>query len=170
LGKNTEHKGTERRLKTAERKRKALELRKAGATYEVIARECGYKSRASAFEAVTNEIRAITKDAAEEVLTLELERLDRLLFGIWEQARGGDVQALDRALRIMDRRASYYGLDVPAKRAEVPLFDTTDLDPGVAERLMVAADPETIPLLDEIDEPPPPAGSGPAAGGPPPAG
>jgi hypothetical protein len=109
-----EHKASERRIESAERKRKALELKKAGLSYDEIAVQCGYSSRARAFEAVTRSIRELTQDVAKDVLVLELERLDRLQFGIWEKARGGDLQAIDRVLRIMERRAALVGLDAAA--------------------------------------------------------
>jgi hypothetical protein len=103
--------GSPARIARAEQVRKALELRKAGASYEAIARECGFRSRSSAYEAVMGSIRELTQEPAAAVLILELERLDRMLFGIWEQARSGQVESIDRVLKIMDRRRAIYGLD-----------------------------------------------------------
>jgi hypothetical protein len=133
-----EHKASERRIISAERRRKALELRKSGASYEMIARECGYKNRSRAFEAVNRSLQALTQDPAKEVLALELERLDRLLLGIWEKARSGDLPYLDRTLRIMERRSALYGLDRPRAPVDTAL-DTTPIDPEVAARMLRAA-------------------------------
>ena len=41
--------------------------------------------------------------------------LDAMMAGIWVSVRGGNLQAIDRALKIMARRAEYLGLDAPAK-------------------------------------------------------
>lgn len=95
----------------AERRAKALELRKAGASYEQIADKLGYSNRGNAYRDVDREIKAITAEPAKQVLTLELERLDAMLMGLWSGARSGNQGAVDRVVRIMDRRARYLGLD-----------------------------------------------------------
>jgi hypothetical protein len=51
-------------------------------------------------------------ELAAEVRTLELDRLDALWLSQYDKAKKGDVSALDRCLKIMDRRAKYLGLDV----------------------------------------------------------
>jgi len=43
---------------------------------------------------------------------MELERLDRMQLGLYEKAIKGHEGAVDRILRIMNRRASYLGLDI----------------------------------------------------------
>jgi hypothetical protein len=42
---------------------------------------------------------------------MELHRLDQMLLGLWRDAVSGNVKAVGTALRIMDRRARYLGLD-----------------------------------------------------------
>jgi hypothetical protein len=102
-----------RAAKAALRRREALELRKAGKNYEEISDALGYGSSSNARKAVLAAIRAIVEEPAEEVRKLELTRLDTLLGGLWTAASTGDLQAVDRALRIQDRRAAYLGLDAP---------------------------------------------------------
>ena len=93
--------------------REALELRKAGATYHQIAEKLGISVSGAglcvsrAMEALRLEV----KEAAEQVLELELDRLDSMLLGLWDKARRGDTAAIDRVLKIQDRRAKYLGLD-----------------------------------------------------------
>lgn len=108
-------KGTAKKADTAERRRKALELRKAGATYEQIAEQLDYDNRGSAWKAVDAALKEITAEPAAEVRQLELERLDALLLSLWKQARGGNLGAVDRVLRLMERRSKYLGLDSPAR-------------------------------------------------------
>jgi hypothetical protein len=100
-----------RRIEAAEKRARALELRKAGATYDQIAQRLGFSNRGNAQRAVLTALKEITAEPAVEVRQLELERLDAMLLGLWQQARNGDVNAVDRALRIAERRAKLLGLD-----------------------------------------------------------
>ncbi|MFW6344772.1 MAG: hypothetical protein ACOC0M_00350, partial [Halomonas sp.] len=47
----------------------------------------------------------------------ELDRLDRLLLGLWPKATAGSVAHVDRAIKVMERRAKLTGLDAPTKIA-----------------------------------------------------
>lgn len=103
----------------AEKRCKALRLRKAGLGYEAIAQKVGYSNPGSAYKAVQQALKATLREPADDVRILEAERLDRLMLGLWKQASGGDTDAVDRVLRIMDRRARLLGLDAPPK-APIP--------------------------------------------------
>jgi hypothetical protein len=98
----------------AEKQRDALELRKAGATYDQIAKTLGYADRSGAQRLVRDAFARITRETSEEVLTLELERLDAMLLALWPKAKKGEAHSVDRVLRIMERRSRYQGLDAPA--------------------------------------------------------
>lgn len=103
----------------AVREEQALELRRAGASYRDIARALGVTT-SNAHKYVRRAIgRQLTRvdELSAEVRQLELDRLDRLLRGIWPQASGGNLQAIDRVLRIMERRAGILGTDAPKKYA-----------------------------------------------------
>ena len=56
-------------------------------------------------------------DKFDAWVMLEDRRYDRLLNGIWDKATGGDLRAVDRALRIEDQRAKLKGLYAPEKHA-----------------------------------------------------
>jgi len=109
---------SKRKMKGLERERAALELRKAGATYRAIGEALGI-TPVGAYRAV---MRAIAKlnarvlEEAEAVRRLELERLDDLLLAMWPQAKKGNQGAVDRVLRIMERRARLLGIDAPVKQ------------------------------------------------------
>lgn len=100
-----------RRIEAAEKRKKALELKKAGATYEQIAERVGFSERGAAHRAVQTALKEVTAEPAREVLQLELERLDAMLLGLWPAARKGKPEAVDRVLKIQERRAKYLGLD-----------------------------------------------------------
>lgn len=108
-----------RAIEAKQRHVKALNLRKQGFTYQMIADELGYANAAGAYVAVTTELQAIVREPAEEVRTLELERLDQMLAVLWARAMQGDdkERAIDRILKVMERRAALLGLDAP-KRIE----------------------------------------------------
>lgn len=117
-------------IDTAERRAFVLKLRKAGATYREIADAAvtrfgidalpggwcdryAHKDVRRELDKLRNEI----AESAEGVLALELERLDDLLKGLWGEAarKNPDHGAVDRVLKIMQRRAKLLGLDAPDK-------------------------------------------------------
>lgn len=100
-----------RRIADKERVAQALVLRKAGASYQQIAEQCGYNDRSAAHHSVTRALRAMGREDAEDVLELELARLDDMTTAVWPVARRGDLKAIDTVLKLQDRRAKYLGLD-----------------------------------------------------------
>ena len=95
---------------------KALELRMEGKTFEVIAEELGYAGKQGAYDAVKRSLDAITREPAQELIKLDLERLDVLWQIQYLNAQGGDVQAMAACMKIMERRARLLGLDAPEKK------------------------------------------------------
>ncbi|MDX2697241.1 hypothetical protein [Streptomyces ipomoeae] len=65
--------------KTAERDARAARLRAQGFTYQQIADELGYGDRSTARDAVYRSLDGITREPGEELLKVELERLDNQL-------------------------------------------------------------------------------------------
>lgn len=107
------------RFTATERRAQAVELRMEGKTFDRIGAELGV-SRQRAYQLVhgaLGKLQRETQDRVEEALALELERLDALQLAIYERATGGDLRAIDRMLRIMERRAKLLGLDTPQKVA-----------------------------------------------------
>lgn len=66
-----------------------------------------------------DKLRDEVEDSAEAVRTLELQRLDDMLKSLWPLvARSNpDLKAMDRVLKLMERRARLTGLDSPQKIA-----------------------------------------------------
>ena len=102
-------------VQSLDRQLKALELRKAGVNYQQIADTLGYANPSGAFKAVERALKALQKEPASELLALELERLDAMLVAIAPAVRAGNFGAIDRALKIAERRAKLLGLDAAAK-------------------------------------------------------
>lgn len=123
-------------IPATEKARRALELRRAGVTYDLIAQQLGYKDGSVAYNTVKRALQRSLQEPADDVRELELSRLDRLETILWPQALQGDQGAVDRLLKIADRRARYLGLDAPIKQeVEVTAYQGgTDIDREV-ERL-----------------------------------
>ena len=121
----------------------ALELRMAGATYRKIATQLGYPNPGNAYRAVARLLTEHARESAEQVRAMELARLDRLLLAVWGKAAAGDVAAVDRALRVMERRARIMGIDAPQK------IDISGWIREMAQREGLDAD-EAVAIAEEI--------------------
>lgn len=101
-----------RSVEKALRRAKALQLKLAGYTYARIAQELGIHE-SQVYKDVQQAIRQYTEEPAREVREQELARLDGLLTSLWYKATTGDMFAVDRVIKIMERRAKLLGLDAP---------------------------------------------------------
>lgn len=119
------------------RQRRALELHLAGATYDAIAKAIGYADHTGARTAVKAALAgAVSIADDEDVLHTELARLDAMLVGLWSGARRGDVAAIDRVLKISERRASLLTLAALARgqAAEAPTTPLSEFERRLHER------------------------------------
>jgi DNA-binding CsgD family transcriptional regulator len=109
-----------RKVTAAERRGKAFELRKAGLSYQKIGDQLGI-TRQAAHSLVTNALRQLNEKTAEdaaELTRLELERLDDCQAVVVHEMRTGNrLAAVDRLLRIQERRSKLLGLDAPERLA-----------------------------------------------------
>jgi hypothetical protein len=133
---------------TARRDGEAAELRSRGCTYQQIADQFGYSNRTNARRAVERALAATVREPADEVRTLHLAQLDELTrealavlhrphvmvsHGRIVQGTDGQpllddgpvLQAIDRLIRIQERRAKLLGLDAPI---EVQGFTIDQID------------------------------------------
>lgn len=106
----------------AERRAKAYELHLAGASAQQIADRVGFPSAGAAQQAVREALdaRGDLDQRRVDAAATELGRLDALLISLWPKARGGDLQAVDRVLKINERRAAVLsqGIDAPVEPVE----------------------------------------------------
>jgi len=113
-------KASQQKVIAAENRVKALDLRKAGIAYKDIAKQLGV-SQTVAYRYVTGELERTVKESgekAEELRTLESERLDKIFQHGYHALLGGDLRGGDLCLKAMDRRARLHGLDA-ATRTEI---------------------------------------------------
>lgn len=118
-----------------ERQKKALAMRLAGATLREISDALGVDLSTISRD-IQRALADIPREEADALRKIEVQRLDRLQRAVWTKALGGDLSAVDRAVKIVDRRAKLLGLDAPQK-VEVAASDV-DLDATVAKLLRVA--------------------------------
>ncbi len=102
-------------VKATDRKRQALELRRAGFGFVAIAEKLGYRSVSGAYGAVMRGLKETLREPADDLRKMELERLDRAQVAIWQAVQRGNTAAIDRLIRIMERRAKLLGLDAPLR-------------------------------------------------------
>jgi len=102
----------ENKLKAVE----VLNLRLAGYSYQRIAEKIGYASASGAWAAVKSALHELIAEPAEDVLKMELARLDRYLLLLHKKIfEEQDTSKIDVALRVAKRRAELLGLDRPIK-------------------------------------------------------
>ncbi|WP_121160740.1 hypothetical protein [Micromonospora pisi] len=145
------------RAATAERRRKAIDMQLAGATYDQIADELGYADRAAAHKDITRAMETAVVELRESVEVRrhrELQRLDLMWAEAWAVLKrdhvvvshgkliyderegnegkpllddGPKLQAVVTLLKIQERRAKYEGLDAPT-RVEAITIDSLDAE------------------------------------------
>lgn len=94
----------------------AIELRKRGKSFQDIAAICGWSNRNGAYLAITRYIQGSIREASDDLVELEVARLDMLLDAVWDSSMGGDPKSVAAALKIMERRAKLLGLDKPVSQ------------------------------------------------------
>ncbi|MEO2090986.1 MAG: hypothetical protein ABGY75_16045 [Gemmataceae bacterium] len=158
------------RLTAAERKEKALAYRKMGYSYEAIGNLCGC-SNAMAYKIVKEylpELAARHTASAEELRTLELEKLDQYEVTLNQQLLGmGPAQikhahkCLELLLKVQQQRAKLLGLVVPTQvLVPVPVgpekgrVESVVSDPRLAEVVESATvwEPPRLALTEPVEQ------------------
>jgi hypothetical protein len=145
-------------IETAERDAKACRMRSEGRNYDEVATALGFTDRSTARRAVERGLLAVVAEPAAHLRTLELARLDILLSKAWEVLQAEHIvvsqgrvmehpvtgepmvdhqpvlHAIDRVLRISERRCKLLGLDAPVR------IETISVDQIEAEITRLAAE------------------------------
>lgn len=134
------------------RQLQALDLRRQGLSYTQIATEMGITRRRVGM-LITEAISRQPFEEIETVRKLELERLDDLWRIAWSKAKAGELPAIDRCIKVMERRAAMIGLDAP-RRTDIHTFDgDAELDSSIRALLEEMArkdgDPDHHPVVPE---------------------
>ena len=95
-----------------EKQEKALQLRIEGCSYREIAKKMKC-SRTQAHTYVVDALKESTSriaKSADDLRDLELERLDKLIKGLYPKAKKGDTQAVTSLLKVMEQRQKLTGI------------------------------------------------------------
>ena len=133
------------------RDQQALEMRRAGKDYSEIAKALGLYDASHARRVVMKLIQTDIKklaETADEVRNLELQRLDKMFEVAYAKALDGHLLSIDRALRLMERRASLLGLDAP-KRQEISGPDGSPIE--IDERITLTQEERDSRILTIIE-------------------
>jgi hypothetical protein len=112
------------------RNQKALDLHLAGASYRTISEQLNI-SLGTAHTAVKEALASRVSAVGSEMVDVELARLDAMLMGLWPDASKGNVNAVDRVLKIGERRTQLLairGKRVVAPEAPPPPEPVSELD------------------------------------------
>ena len=99
------------------RKRVAANLL-AGLTYREMADALGVSIGTIARD-VTLNLERLHRESilkTDAAVTLDLRRIDRIINAIWTKVVDGNLQAIDRMIKLLERRAKLLGLDAPVVR------------------------------------------------------
>jgi AcrR family transcriptional regulator len=115
---------------TEEKREQIYRLRMRGLTYAQISKEVGLNETTCHYHVakIMTERKRLNDELLERMVILEVDRLDSMLEGLYQQAfdkSGKHVlppAMIDRALAIMDRRARLLGLEAPTKNETTHIF------------------------------------------------
>lgn len=121
-------------LATLEKRAQVLELRRAGASLRDMERALGIdKNTAKRYlDEAMADLQAAQNEKAEATRAVELDRLERLHMVLWPTATAKDTdadtrnKAVDRLIRISERRSKLLGLDAPV-RADVNISGSVSM-------------------------------------------
>lgn len=113
------------KLSAMDNRAKALDLRRAGASLRDIAKALGvsHQSAKRYIDAAIADLHDSQNQKTEDYRAVEIDRLERLHMSLWQKALGGkrdgvevppDYAAVDRLIRISERRSKLLGLDASA--------------------------------------------------------
>lgn len=140
---------TKRKLGWKERRAQALSLRRSGLPYKEIGRTLGIsESRAHAI--IKSELQALAEQTSADATILrelELTRLDRLIYRLFQKIEGGHDSELEAArvlLKAMQQRQDLLGLRKPteADKPALPVDDKT--------LAILIADPARLAALQRV--------------------
>lgn len=109
-----ESKASKKKFTALEREREGMRLRMSGLTYAEIGKRLEITEQ-GAYKAIMRalgKLREKVLEDADQLRALELQRLDVLFNKMYEQAERGNQGAVDRCIRIQERRAKLLGLDM----------------------------------------------------------
>jgi len=91
--------------------RDVCDLRTQGLTYAEIAEGLNLSGKAQAYRLCQRALRRVPFESVIELRQIEGQRLDRITVVLWPQVLGGNLNAIQTILKVMERRARLFSLD-----------------------------------------------------------
>lgn len=104
-------KSLEQRVKIVD----AVQMRIQGYSYQDIKDQLGFTTIDEVRVAIDRLLADYTVESTEQLRTIEAARLDVYLTKLEELIEDGHVQAIDKAIKVQERRARLMGLDKPVQ-------------------------------------------------------
>tara|TARA_R100000654_G_scaffold71534_1_gene102584 strand:- start:25645 stop:26124 length:480 start_codon:yes stop_codon:yes gene_type:complete len=108
---------------------------------------------------ISNALKALAKEMkgqAEQIRSLELTRLDELQTAIWADCMDGKLTAIDRVLKIMERRSKLVGLDAPDRldiKADMKLEHMKEAKERLMSKILDMVPQEEEEVVAELPAP-----------------
>ncbi len=122
-----------KKVNATERRAQAVKLRIAGFTYKQIGEKLEMSESAvyKTIKKAMNQASERIKESSDELVTMELLRLEEIHAAIWPQVLAGDLKAIDRIHRNMDRYSRLLGLETVVRMADEQNSADDDTPKGV---------------------------------------
>jgi len=130
-----------RTMSGAEKTRRAMALKLAGASYAQIALQLGYHDASGARKAVQRGMKSALQESAGELKKIHYGRLEHMLMLLWPEVNQRDLPAMSAALAVMDRMERLYGLNA-AEKIEV----------GTGMNTVILADGDKQSYIQALEE------------------
>jgi len=104
-----------RGMSAAERTRRAMSLKLAGASYSQIAMNLGYHDASGARKAVQRGMKNALHETSSELKKIHYGRLEHMLMLLRPDVNSRDLSSMSAALAVMDRMERLYGLNAAEK-------------------------------------------------------
>lgn len=130
-----------RQMSGAEKTRRAMALKLAGASYAQIALQLGYHDASGARKAVQRGMKSALQETAGELKKIHYGRLEHMLMLLWPEVNQRDLPAMSAALAVMDRMERLYGLNA-AEKIEV----------GTGMNTVILADGDKESYIQALEE------------------
>ena len=111
-------------MEREERRRIVLANIKSGTSYRTIAEHLGVSvgTVAADVKIILERLKKESLKDAEQHRRIECQRIDHALNALWPKISGGDIQAINTMVRLMERRAKLLGLDEQIGTNDNPIF------------------------------------------------
>lgn len=134
---------------------KALQLKRAGFTFQKIADELGYTSQQMAWYAVHSLLKKAARLEYEDMIQLHVERTEEMLMRMQPAIMKGNPRAIEVAVKVLDRQAELLGLDYEDRKdagqilAPIQINILADPRDADAQRFLAEIAARTGPVIEQ---------------------